>query len=94
MEIWLLELQDIKLEIFYFKDFQKLPDYRKNNSTDLPTLWVKHFALEVRNIEKTLLYLQEKWVEIITEIKTGRNPVKYFFFKDPNGILVEIIQDI
>ena len=58
LEIVHLKSRDFILEIFSFKNYQKLPKNSQNLETDLPEIWVKHF-----------------------------------FIKDPDGILLEIVED-
>jgi glyoxylase I family protein len=80
------------IELFKFDDFNPLPDYSKFQLEDLKTLGVKHFAFKTKDIERAYKYLKDMGVEFATEIKKGGSGLRYFFIKDPNEILVEIIE--
>jgi len=88
-----LKLKDFLLEIFSFKNFQILPKNSQKLETDLPEIWVKHFWLQVDDIEKIKEILIEKKFAENIEIKMWRTWIKYFFIKDPDGILLEIVED-
>jgi len=80
------------LELFEFKKHKRLPGYRKGLESDLRTLGVKHFSFEVADIEKILLRLRRAKVRLATDIRTFDNGCRYFFLKDPDGILVEVME--
>ncbi len=90
--ICILEKEAVTLELFQFDDFNPLPRYRRNLDSDLKTLGVKHFAFEVDNIEAAYNKLKESGVEFAANIRSLDNGLKYFFIKDPDGILIEIVQ--
>jgi len=92
LTIAVLKKGDVALELFEFKRHKSLPVYRKSLDSDLRTLGVKHFSFEVADIEGTLERLKKSKVQIATDIRTFDNGVRYFFFKDPDGILVEIME--
>lgn len=81
------------LEIFCYANFQELPKSSKDITTDLPVLGVKHLALKVSSIKKAKEDLMNKGITPYTEIAQGRMEIQYFFVKDPDGILLEIVQD-
>lgn len=56
-------------------------------------LGTKHFALGVENIEYAKEFVIKNEIAKDIEIKVGRLGKPYFFIKDPNGILVEIIEN-
>ena len=86
-----LKLNDFVLEIFCFS----------NSTADEPTKdreleirGVKHFALEVDNLEQTRQWILENKISTeITEIKHGRTGIDYFFIKDPDGIWIELVKE-
>lgn len=65
----------------------------KTTATDLPILGTKHFALGVENIEQAKEFVIKNKIANDIEIKVGRLGKPYFFIKDPDGILVEIIEN-
>lgn len=93
LKIRMLKLNDMLLEIFCYKNYSDLPNTATSTATDLPVLGTKHFALGVQNIEKAKSWvINNKLADEVT-INVGRLGKPYFFIKDPDGILVEIIEN-
>lgn len=92
LRIALLKKNMITLELFEFEKHIALPKYRKNLDSDLKTLGTKHFAFAVEDIERTYKNLKKNKVDLVTDIRTFEDSARYFFIKDPDGILVEIIE--
>ncbi len=93
IKINMLKLNNIVLEIFCYKEYTKLPDTAKSTATDLPILGTKHFALGVENIKKAKEFVLQNNICQSVDIKIGRLGKPYFFINDPDGILVEIIEN-
>lgn len=93
IKINMLKLNNTVLEMFCYKEYVKLPETAKTTATDLPVLGTKHFALGVENIEKAKEFVIKNEIANDIEIKVGRLGKPYFFIKDPDGILVEIIEN-
>ena len=93
IKINMLKLNSIVLEIFCYKEYTKLPETTKATATDLPVLGTKHFALGVKNIEQAKEFVIKNEIANDIEIKVGRLGKPYFFINDPDGILVEIIEN-
>ena len=95
IDIVMVSLENMILEIFHYHQEEKpLPEHSKNLEVDLKTVGNKHFGLGVKNIEKAKKFVEENNLndsEII--INKGRLGKPYFFIKDPNGILMEIIEE-
>lgn len=94
VDIVMLKLKDMVLEIFYYQERKKLPEHSKNLGVDLKTIGNKHFGLGVKNIMEAKKFVEDNQLndsEII--INKGRLGKPYFFIKDPNGILMEIIEE-
>lgn len=89
----MLKLNNIVLEIFCYKEYKELPETAKSTATDLPVLGTKHFALGVENIEKAKEFVLQNNICQSVDIKIGRLGKPYFFIKDPDEILVEIIEN-
>lgn len=82
------------LELFCFTSFQRAPNTIYDTKTDLPVIGTKHFGLKVDSIEAAREDLAAKLIiEPDIEIVQGRTGPRYFFIKDPDGILVEIAED-
>lgn len=94
LTIALLKRDALALELFEFKEHRPLPRYRRSLEKDLRTLGVKHFAVEVRDFLGTFKKLKEARVEFASELNTFVNKKRYFFIKDPDGILVEIMEGL
>ena len=93
IKINMLKLNDIVLEIFCYKEYIKLPETAKTTETDLPVLGTKHFALGVNDIEKAKKFVIQNNICQNIDIKKGRLGKQYFFINEPDGILVEIIEN-
>ena len=83
---------DFILEMFYYPDSEKLPDFVNTLGEDLKVKGAKHLGLQVQDVEQAADYLvQAGLVNEKPAICEGRLGRPYFFIKDPNGIFVEII---
>ena len=93
MEITQLKLDDVRLELFcYGNDTKPLPEYRKELMDDLHVMGTKHLCIEVDDLVGTISKLKEKSVEFVMDIDTAGFEGQYIFFKDCNGILIELYQ--
>jgi glyoxylase I family protein len=92
MVIALLRNGDLTLELFEFKESNPLPLYRQDLNDDLHTLGVKHFSLEAKNVETIYKKFKKARIVFATNLRTFDNGKRYFFIKDPDGILVEIME--
>ncbi len=89
-----LKLGDFILELFCYAKFQTAPGSIHATATDLPVIGTKHFGLKVESIEVARGDLIAK--DVIgqdVQITQGRTGPRYFFIADPDGILVEIMED-
>ncbi len=90
--IQLLKKGDIVLELFEFKHHKPLPPYRKKLDTDLCTLGVKHFSVKVMDIEGEYKKFKDAKLVLFASMRVFDNGKRYFFIKDPDGILVEVME--
>lgn len=82
------------LEMMCHRNYTPAPESIHSTATGLPILGTKHFALRVTSIERAKADLVA--IGLIGEehvVKPGRTVTAYFFVPDPDGILVEIVQD-
>ena len=93
IKINMLKLDNMILEIFCYKDYDKLPESAKGLADDLKTLGTKHFALGVDDINKAKEFVISHNICDNVNITKGRLGKEYFFISDPDGILVEIIEN-
>jgi glyoxylase I family protein len=92
IKICILKKDRVALELFEFKNHKTLPKYRKDLTSDLKTLGTKHFALAIDDISRIYNKLKKSGVKLATDIRLFENGLKYFFIKDPDGILIEAIE--
>lgn len=93
MEITIMELDDVRLEIFCYTDeTQPLPDYREDLMEDLHVMGTKHLSIQVEDIDSLVKDLKNKGVEFVMDIDNAGFGGRYTFFKDCNGILIELLQ--
>jgi len=90
--IALLKKGDIVLELFEFKKYKPLPGYRKTLGNDLRTLGVKHFSVEVSDIAGAYRKFKKAKISFATDLRMFDSGACYFFIKDPDGILIEVME--
>jgi len=88
-----LKLGDFLLELFCFENPSAAPDSSKELASDLPRIGIKHFGLRVADIHTALAQLQAQGLADGVQVLHGRTGIVYLFIKDPDGILLEIVQD-
>lgn len=90
----MLKLENMILEIFHYQEKDELPEHSKNLGVDLQTIGNKHFGLGVKDILEAKKFVEDnKLNDSDMVINKGRLGKPYFFIKDPNGILMEIIEE-
>lgn len=94
VDIMMLKLENMILEIFHFIKNNELPEHSKDLGIDLKTIGNKHFGIGVKDINEAKKFIEEnKLNDSEITITKGRLGKPYFFIKDPNGILMEIIEE-
>jgi len=88
----MLHKSGLTLELFEFKKRKPLPQYRKTLDNDLQTLGVKHFSVETKNITAAYIKFKKTRVKFATDLRVFANGKRYFFIKDPDGSLIEIME--
>ena len=92
LTICILKKDAVALELFEFKNRRPLPQYRKSLISDLKTIGVKHVAFAVADIKAAYNKLKKAKVRFETGIRAFEDGKKYFFIKDPDGILIELME--
>jgi catechol 2,3-dioxygenase-like lactoylglutathione lyase family enzyme len=92
LTIALLKKDSIILELFAFTQSHPLPEYRQSLGSDLSTIGMKHIAFECKGIDTVFRQFQSAGIVMETPIKAFADGRKYFFIKDPDGILIEFIE--
>lgn len=94
VDIIMLKLGSMILEIFHYQKNYELPNHSTDLALDLPTIGNKHFGLGVKNINEAVKFvLDNNLTTKQIEINEGRLGKPYFFIEDPDGILMEIIEE-
>jgi glyoxylase I family protein len=93
LEIVHLKLHEVIVELFCYRDPISLPEHAQSLDNDLPTLGCKHFGLRVLSIRDAVDDLKRSGHEPVSEIKLGRTGIQYCFYRDPDGVFVEVVQD-
>ena len=88
----LLRLGKTNLELFSYRNPEPLPENNKVLEKDVRIVGTRHIALGVDNIEKSYTELKKIGINFIDVPKIGSVGHKYSFFKDPNGILIELFE--
>lgn len=82
------------LELFCYSDCTPIPDFSKKIETDLHVAGSKHIGLSSENLDQSAKYLIENnIISEYPEIMEGKLGKRYFFISDPDGILIEIIEN-
>lgn len=82
---------DDYLELFCHKYPEALPDFARDNMADFKVIGTKHIAFGTDSPEEVHQFLQEQEVEGLTPIYDNNPHYFYFFFRDPDGIAIEIV---
>lgn len=94
VDIVMIKLENMVLEIFHYQEREELPEHSKDLGIDLKTIGNKHFGLGVKDILQAKKFIEDnKLNEKEIVISKGRLGKPYFFIEDPNGILMEIIEE-
>ena len=95
-QVAFMTLNDFRIEIFEIKDSAPLPQTSRSLATDLPIIGLKHIAISVNNIEEVVADFESRNVEFVSKIGVvpNSNGEKYVFFRDNNGILIELYQPL
>lgn len=89
-QICFLSRDGFELELFQYECPRPLPPERRHPDTDLQTVGTKHLAFRVDNLSAMLLRLNCLGVDIAHRtIAAGK---QVCFIRDPDGILIELIQ--
>ncbi|ATX81676.1 glyoxylase I family protein [Mariprofundus ferrinatatus] len=88
-----LKQGEVLLELFRFRTPVDAPHTSHELSTDLPRIGMKHFGLKSEDIDIAAAHLMKLGLVEHIEIVEGRTGIRYFFVKDPSGLMVEVVED-
>lgn len=81
------------MELWNYTNFKEIPKTSLDLYNDLPINGVKHFALGVNDLQKAKDFMIKNNITMPVDIRAGKLGKSYFFIKDPDGILIEIIEN-
>jgi glyoxylase I family protein len=95
LQIAHLALEDGQiLEVFAYARNAGLPAVELPPvGNDLEMVGVKHFGVSVDDLDDAHRRFADRWPERVTEIRSGRTGIAYFFVADPDGLWVEVVHD-
>lgn len=88
-----LALGPTVLELFSLRDGIDGPKTNRDPMEDLKIRGVRHFGLRVVDASQAHSDLTAAGLTPFSGVQRGNTGVDYFFIKDPDGILVELVQD-
>lgn len=89
-QICFLDRDGFELELFQYDRPKPLPPERRHPDTDLQTIGTKHLAFRVDDLAAFLHRLHRLGVEPAHQTAMAGKQV--CFIRDPDGILIELIQ--
>lgn len=78
------------LELFCYRHAQPLPEHATEHERDFPVVGTKHLSFATADSERIHAELARQGVAGLTPVREGTY-YKYFFLKDPDGIVLEIV---
>jgi len=83
-----INLYGTVIEFFQFLN----SDVKSKDYSNIKTLGWKHIALEVENIDEIYGKLVDNGVDFLSPIQTLPHGDRMVYFKDPDGLILELIQ--
>ena len=93
LQIAHLRLDEALLKLFCYAKPNSAPTTCHELATDLPRIGVKHFGLQVADLQQASARLTELGMLGDAQITRGRTGIDYLFIRDPDGMLLEIVED-
>lgn len=91
MEIAFLKRGHDRLELVCHSDCQPLPDFAADESSNFRVIGTKHLSFGTDDPEALHAFLTEQQVDGLSKIFDNNPTYFYFFFRDPDGIGLEIV---
>jgi len=92
LEIAFLKRGEDRLEIVCHDDPHPLPEHAKSVLDDFRVIGTKHFSISTNSADKFHAFLASTGVDGLTEVFDNNPTYRYFFFRDPDGITIEVVQ--
>lgn len=91
----LMRLGDFELEFFETENNKEALDVSLEVEDTFFTIGLSHIAFTVESLDETIFNLSELGIELVT--KRNVNPVTYdqwVFITDPNGVFIELVEEL
>ena len=92
-QIAFMALGQDRIEIICHDSASPLPDFARDVVADFQVVGTKHLSFGTVDPEQLHAYLLEQGVDDLTEIFDNNPTYSYFFFRDPDGIAIEVVSE-
>lgn len=93
-EIAFLKLGAERLEIVCHDDAMPLPEFATTVPSDFQVVGTKHLSFVTDDLEQLHRFLAAQAVDGLTKIFDNNPAYRYSFFRDPDGITIELVHEI
>lgn len=80
-----------RIEIVCHDEPQPLPEFAKAELTDFQVVGTKHLSFATDDADALHAFLAGQGVDGLTEVFDNNPTYRYFFFRDPDGIGLEVV---
>ncbi len=91
LEIAFLRRGEDRLELVCHADARPLPDFAREAKEDFQVVGTKHLSFGTDDAHRLHAFLAEQGVSGLTEVFDNNPAYYYFFFRDPDGIGLEVV---
>ena len=91
LEIAFLRRGEDRLELVCHADAKPLPDFAAEPRSDFRVIGTKHLSFGTPDPDALHAFLAEQQVDGLTDIADNNPTYRYFFFRDPDGIILEVV---
>ena len=82
---------DDYLELLCHQTAEPLPEFARDNASDFRVVGTKHISFSTDHPRQMHRHLNSEKVDGLTPIYDNNPHYYYFFFRDPDGIAIEIV---
>ncbi len=91
LEIAFLRRGEDRLELVCHADAQPLPEFAADPKDDFRVVGTKHLSFGTPDADRLHAFLAGQQVDGLTDIADNNPTYRYFFFRDPDGIVLEVV---
>ncbi len=92
LQIAFLARGDDRLELVCHEDAEPLPPFARAVTTDFRVVGTKHLSFGTDDADALHGYLSANGVPGLTDVFENNPFYRYFFFSDPDGIILEVVE--